>query len=257
MNYYRRYMADYLSKTASLTILEHGAYTLLLDYLYLSEDGRLPPDADEIHRIVRATTSAERQAVDKILVKFFYKDAGGYTNPRAAAEIEKAIPAMEAARANGVKGGRPKNNPVGFDSITQGEPEAKASQPLTPNHQPLSPKTIQPRALALVSSFGISEKIALDWIQLRKAKKAAITETALKGIQREALKAGVSMEDALRTCCERGWAGFKSDWVDKVVAPVSKTPYVPVKPLSADQIASNRKAAVEIAKKFKRGQLSG
>lgn len=29
MNYYRRYMADYLSKTASLSLVEHGAYTLL------------------------------------------------------------------------------------------------------------------------------------------------------------------------------------------------------------------------------------
>lgn len=134
MNYYRRYMADYLSKTANLSLAEHGAYTLLLDYSYLA-DGVLPGDVDELCRMVRAITPSERQAVTKILNRFFVLGGGQYSNPRAAREIEKAKPAMDAARANGLKGGRPKNNPPGFET----EPSAKASQPLTPNHQPPAP----------------------------------------------------------------------------------------------------------------------
>jgi hypothetical protein len=50
---------------------------------------------------------------------------------------------------------------------------------------------------------------------LRKHKKAVLTETALKGIKAEAGKAGLSLEAALQTCCERGWAGFKADWVKR------------------------------------------
>jgi hypothetical protein len=37
--------------------------------------------------------------------------------------------------------------------------------------------------------------------------------TAVKAIQREADKAGYTLQQALETCCERGWAGFKADWV--------------------------------------------
>lgn len=103
MNYYRRYMADYLSKTAGLTLVEHGAYTLLLDYLYLS-DGTLPGDEEEICRMVRAVKAAERQAVTKVLGKFFVKTSSGYINPRAVEEIELAKPAIEAAKANGRAG---------------------------------------------------------------------------------------------------------------------------------------------------------
>jgi hypothetical protein len=68
----------------------------------------------------------------------------------------------------------------------------------------------------------VSEKIAHDFIALRKAKKAPVTETALAGIKREAEKAGYSLERALQTCCERGWVGFKAEWVDKNVPMVDK-----------------------------------
>jgi hypothetical protein len=54
-----------------------------------------------------------------------------------------------------------------------------------------------------------------DFVQQRKNKKAPITETALKGIEREARKAGISLNDALQEICARGWTGFKAEWVFK------------------------------------------
>ena len=54
-----------------------------------------------------------------------------------------------------------------------------------------------------------------DFIRLRNAKHAPLTETALNGIRREAEKAGITLEAALQTCCERGWQGFKADWYRK------------------------------------------
>jgi hypothetical protein len=60
---------------------------------------------------------------------------------------------------------------------------------------------------------GIDQQVVKDFKALRKAKKAAITKTALDGIRREAGKAGLSLEGALRACCERGWTGFKAEWV--------------------------------------------
>lgn len=67
----------------------------------------------------------------------------------------------------------------------------------------------------ILRNLGVSDSVAKDFIQLRKSKKAAITKTALDGIEREATKAGMSLENALRTCCERGWAGFKAEWVGR------------------------------------------
>jgi len=40
-----------------------------------------------------------------------------------------------------------------------------------------------------------------------------MTETALKGIEREAKKAGWSLEKAISECVTRGWQSFKADWV--------------------------------------------
>ena len=59
----------------------------------------------------------------------------------------------------------------------------------------------------------MSESVWLDFVALRKAKKAVLTNTAINGIQREAKKANITLEQALQMCCERGWTGFRADWV--------------------------------------------
>ena len=48
--------------------------------------------------------------------------------------------------------------------------------------------------------------------KLRTAKKAPITDLIVTRILGEADKAGVSLEEALQECCERGWTSFKADW---------------------------------------------
>lgn len=60
---------------------------------------------------------------------------------------------------------------------------------------------------------GVDPQIVSDFKELRRRQKAAITKTAIDGIQREATAAGLSLADALRLCCERGWRGFKAEWV--------------------------------------------
>jgi hypothetical protein len=72
---------------------------------------------------------------------------------------------------------------------------------------------------------GVAPQVAADFRKLRQAKKAAITQTAIDGIKREAAKAGLSLEAALTMCCERGWTGFKADWVAGVGAsPMASLP---------------------------------
>lgn len=73
-------------------------------------------------------------------------------------------------------------------------------------------KTEKSSVLVLLEQFGITERLAEDFITHRKAKKAPITETALKGFQREADKAGIPIQQAVEIAVERGWIGFKADW---------------------------------------------
>jgi hypothetical protein len=68
-------------------------------------------------------------------------------------------------------------------------------------------------ARLFLSGQQVEEKLIDDWTTLRRAKKLPITETAINGITREATKAGLSLADALTVCCERGWGGFKAEWL--------------------------------------------
>jgi hypothetical protein len=70
-------------------------------------------------------------------------------------------------------------------------------------------------ARAYLLSHGVAEKIADDWLTLRRTKRASVTETAIAGIEREAAKASLSLNDALQACCERAWSGFRASWLDR------------------------------------------
>lgn len=90
--------------------------------------------------------------------------------------------------------------------------------PDIPTAQQSEPPAKKPRALIFdavtyLTSHGVGEKVARDWTAMRKAKKATPSETAIAGIEREASKAGLPLEAALSVCCERGWTGFKAEWV--------------------------------------------
>lgn len=68
-------------------------------------------------------------------------------------------------------------------------------------------------AQAHLVSMGVDDSIAADWIQSRRVLKATPTLTAIDGIAKEAARAGTSLADALAICCQRGWRGFKAEWL--------------------------------------------
>ncbi|WP_440221857.1 YdaU family protein [Dokdonella sp. MW10] len=100
MNYYERHLGDYARDTAHLSILEHGVYTLLLDRYYATE---APIPADQAHRLCRARSPDEREAVDAVLAEFFVLGDDGWHSARCDDEIAKfrdAAPANAARREN-------------------------------------------------------------------------------------------------------------------------------------------------------------
>lgn len=74
-------------------------------------------------------------------------------------------------------------------------------------------KTARKRASAVDKPADVSQETWEAWKSVRKGKRAALTPIAVAGVRREAAKAGMTMEDALTVCCERGWAGFNAEWM--------------------------------------------
>jgi uncharacterized protein YdaU (DUF1376 family) len=153
MDYYRRYVGDYLKKTLDLSLAEDGAYGRLLDHYY-AVGAPLPSDFSKLFDIARVRRTAERDAVRRVIEKHFYlAEDGLYHNHRSDQELAQALPKIEkmreVARENGKKGGRPKKpkqvssaNQNGFKHETESgsypQPElvpTRASQ-ATANHQP-------------------------------------------------------------------------------------------------------------------------
>lgn len=89
----------------------------------------------------------------------------------------------------------------------------------------------------------VEQSVVDDWLTLRKSKRAAVTLTAIHGIEREAKLAGWTLQQALTACCERGWQGFKAEFV----ANLKPTP-PPTPTLSLDEIKARKKAEADAAK---------
>jgi uncharacterized protein YdaU (DUF1376 family) len=99
MNFYKFHLGDYYKKTSHLSMLEDGAYRRLMDAIYLRE-GPLPANREQVHRLVKAFTKAEKDAVDSVLSEFFTLTDAGYTNARCDEEIENVRAKSEKAKAS-------------------------------------------------------------------------------------------------------------------------------------------------------------
>lgn len=77
---------DYLRDTGDLSLVEHGAYRVLLDHYY-STDGRLRADQAALFRICRAMTEEEQAAVGKVVRLFFTVDSEGWLKNKKADKV--------------------------------------------------------------------------------------------------------------------------------------------------------------------------
>lgn len=222
MNYFERHLGDYARDAGHLSMLEHGAYTLLLDRYYTTEQG-IPED--QAHRVCRARTRDEKEAVDAVLREFFTLVDGVWTNGRAEREITKMQAKVKAAQENGRRGGRPRQTQkeptglsAGSDSVTQQKaPQTPDTKHQTPeksgesaSRQPPAKRATSP---AIARPDDVTEQTWADWLQLRKTKKAPVTQTVLNGAVSEAAKAGMSLEEFLQVWCRRGSQGLEAAWI--------------------------------------------
>ena len=205
MHYYKRNLGDYAKKTGRLTMLQHGAYTLLIDSCY---DREIFPTLEQAIDWTWASTEAEVDAVKFVLNRFFMlHDDGRYVQDRILtellnyqknADINKRIADEREAK-------RRANNTKRVQIVDEATPN---QEPITTNHKPIKDK-----ATIVATPKGVSDSVWQEFKTLRKVKKAPITQRAIDSITNEANKAGWTLEKALEECIVRGWQAFKSDWV--------------------------------------------
>ena len=207
MYYYKFNIADWHLATSHLSLEEEAIYFRLINYYYDSENP-IPEETQSVIRRLRLGSYSETVGI--ILKEFFTLESDGWHHKRCDDEISQYHEKAEVNQINGKKGGRPKKT----QSVSKDNPDIT----LTKNHKPLTKNQI------INTPEGVSESIFKDYLEVRKAKKAKWTETALKGLQREAAKAKMSLQDVMQLCCERNWVGFKAEWAKPEESKVGQLP---------------------------------
>lgn len=211
--YMQFYVADYLADTAHLTAAQHGAYLLLMFNYW--QRGKPLNNANERLTNVARMSNEEWLEAKPALAEFFEIDGDEWRHARIDRDLEavnsKSSKASNAGKASAASKANKRStnveqpfNHTDVDTDTDTDTESEKTKPKS-----------APRfdAQAHLLELGVPVDLSTDWIKLRKAKKAEVTKTAIEGIASEALKAGLSLDAALRECCARGWAGFKADWM--------------------------------------------
>lgn len=139
MNHYPHHLGDYAKDTMALTQGEHGAYRLILDAYYAAEQA---PAAEDVYAIAKASTPAERKAVEKVLRKFELRD-GRYYHKRVEAEIAAYQERKRTGQKNVAKRYQTpsKNIPAGAnDSVLL----ASSHKPVASNQEPAKRSVVDP-----------------------------------------------------------------------------------------------------------------
>lgn len=211
MHYYQHHIGDFIKDTNFLTNEEVGIYIKLI-WLYYDTEKPLPDSLDLLSMKVNCRDN--KSDLLEILETFFILKDGKWHHSRCDKEIQEYQSFIESrSRAGRASAERRANTKA--THVEQMLNTSDASVQLTTNHKPLTNNqyidTGSPKG-SLPCPDDVDKLVWQDYLKIRKAKKSPITETALNGLRREAKKADINLNDALKVCCERGWVGFKADW---------------------------------------------
>jgi uncharacterized protein YdaU (DUF1376 family) len=232
VNFYDFHIGDYASRTAHLEPLEDLAYRRMLDLYYIREEA-LPADLAEVARLIRLR--GQDDLIAAVLAEFFTLTDKGWTHAKCEAVIAVAVDKREKAQASASKRWDSERTANAMRTHSEcnatpekAECERNAPSPTTQSHYP------KKKTSASRPPDGVSASVWQDFLRTRKTK---VTETALDGIRKQAGLAGISLEDALRECCARGWQSFKADWLQPSGRPAAI--FKPEPPLTPEQLAAN------------------
>lgn len=211
MHYYQFNIGDYHSHTTHLSDIEDLAYRRMLDWCYLHEKP-LPSSIDDIARVIRMRTHCDSIAI--VLREFFNEYEDGWICDRVLQELEKIGEKSKKASASA----RARWEKKDADAMRT-HSESNATQDTRHNTQDTKEKK---QKKAAVKPEGFPVELWDDFLTLRNRQRKPLTETALKGLVREATKAGWTLEQAISHCCMKGWIGFDANWVKEKLSNVEQ-----------------------------------
>lgn len=182
MNFYKHFLGDYARDTAHLSMLEHGAYRLMLDHYYATGKS-LPNDAAALCRICGAVSKGEREAVSNVANAFFPVNGDGSRhNHRADREIADAAAyaSAQSDRANKRWGNRvdmPAHVPTDMPAHQSGISPEDASHSHSQIPEITKPKSKAIARTADAPSLDLGEGQIVETIPLLSDRMAVVHET--------------------------------------------------------------------------------
>lgn len=221
MHYFKRNIGEYHKKAGKLSMLEHGAYTLLIDACY---DRERFPSLDDAIDWCWARTDEEIAAVHFVLKKFFTLIDGLYVQNRISEEIEKyhanaatnkeIALKREAKKREGIARTVHEQSTNEHESAPKQEPRTKNQEPVI-NNYPSDSVPLQKIVELFNESFPELPKVK----QLTDKRKTAIRRRWLENTDMQDLErwhkffAYVRLSDFLMGRTVNPWNGFCFDWL--------------------------------------------
>jgi uncharacterized protein YdaU (DUF1376 family) len=232
----------------------------MLDMYYDTEQP-LPLDVKVLSRKLLARSPEESQAVTQLLEEFFTETAQGWYHERCEQEIAEYHTSVTAKSAAGKASAAKReagriarlaelngsSTPVQqvinecstaveqvMDSVDSSVQLTNNHKPITNNHEPLkekapaAPKYSEKDAIAELVALGVDAQVAGDWMIVRKGKGSKPNKTGINEALKNIADAGMTVDQGIRICCERGWAGFNKAWLPNAMTgahPRAGPPY--------------------------------
>lgn len=134
---------------------------------------------------------------------------------------------IEDTPSENTKGSNTKSNNTN-SSNTEEIKSIGAEAPADANATAAPAKVASPKfnASKELLALGVEKQVVDDWLAIRKAKRQTLTLTALEQTKREAEKAGVTLNDAIKFSVQNSWAGFKATWMQNATLENLKKPAI-------------------------------
>lgn len=196
MHYYKKNIGDYAKKAGRLSMLQHGAYTLLIDACY---DRERFPTADEAIDWSWASSTEEIEAVKFVLTKFFTFKDGAYVQDRIREELanyhKTAVTNKRIAIERETK--RKEKSTKRVQDVNEPSPNHK---PLTNNHKPIKNKDkskplakANPDNVTLIFNYWLNVMSKPSALTKLTPKRAKAIENRLKdGYTPEQIKSAIN-----------------------------------------------------------------
>ena len=231
MHYFKLNIGDYHKKAGRLSMLQHGAYMLLMHSCY---DREKFPTMEEAIDWCWASSDDEISAVKFVLEKFFDVVDGHYCQARMQEEMEnfqknsKINKKIALAREEDKRSlartveelartvhKLPRISTDRHGSSTNEHEPPPNQEPITKNQEEIQTKILSIKKAIFPKPDGLPDVVWNSWVEHRKRKKAAISQLVISNLEKSGAEIGWSLEQVMEKMVVNNWQGFDATWIRK------------------------------------------